>query len=178
MGKVYISAYEENGESLWGLFYEERGKQKALTENFKPLSFTSEEEAKIRLDAIEEERRSENAAIPFTPEEAKAYAESHRWKFATTYAQTAPHEYLLKKWLDDEEQREFERLVQAIRTYSVVGYFYRHPNNYLILGEQYYWHMFYPDNMAVDLINRSTTDHLEYRDGAYNYLNGASKGKW
>ena len=171
MGKVYISAYEENGESLWGLFYEERGKQKALTEDFKPLSFATEAEAEIKLDAIEAERRSEDAAIPFTPEEAMAFAESHRWKFATTYAQTAPHEYLVKKRLDAEGQHMFERLVQVIRTYSVVGYFYRHPNNYLILGEHYYWHMFYPDNMAVDLINRTTIDQLEYRDGVYRYRN-------
>lgn len=26
-----------------------------------------------------------------------------------------------------------------------------------------------PDNMAVDLINRTTTDYLEFRDGAYYY---------
>lgn len=27
----------------------------------------------------------------------------------------------------------------------------------------------YPENMAVDLINRTSTDYLEYRDGAYYY---------
>jgi len=27
----------------------------------------------------------------------------------------------------------------------------------------------YSENMAVDLINRTTTDYLEYRDGAYYY---------
>ena len=26
-----------------------------------------------------------------------------------------------------------------------------------------------PDNMAVDLINWTTTDYLEFRDGAYHY---------
>ena len=64
----------------------------------------------------------------------------------------------------------FQRLIQAINTRSVVGYFYGHKNNYLILGDHYYWYMpFYPDNMAVDLINRTTTDYLEYRDGEYYY---------
>ena len=52
---------------------------------------------------------------------------------------------------------------------SVVGYFYGHENKYLILGEHYYWYMPMPDNHAVDLINRTTTDYLEYRDGAYYY---------
>ena len=52
-----------------------------------------------------------------------------------------------------------------------IGYFYGHKNNYLILGDHYYWYMggCYPENMAVDLINRTTTDYLEYRDGAYYY---------
>ena len=27
----------------------------------------------------------------------------------------------------------------------------------------------YPENMAVDLINRTTTDYLELRDGVYHY---------
>ena len=63
----------------------------------------------------------------------------------------------------------FERLVQTINKYSVVGYFYGHKNNYLILDDHYYWHMDYPENLAVDLINRTTTDYLEYRDGVYYY---------
>ena len=52
-----------------------------------------------------------------------------------------------------------------------MGYFYGHKNNYLILGDHYYWYMidYYPENLAVDLINRTTTDFLEYRDGAYYY---------
>ena len=60
-------------------------------------------------------------------------------------------------------------MVQTINQYSVVGYFYGHKNNYLILGEHYYWYMDYPENLAVDLINRTTTDYLEYRDGVYYY---------
>lgn len=103
-------------------------------------------------------------------EEAKNFAESHKWKYASTYAKTAPHEYLVKKWLPEEDRKLFERLVQAINKNSVIGYFYSHENKYLILGDYYYWYMpFYPDNMAVDLINRTTTDYLEYRDGAYYY---------
>ncbi len=50
---------------------------------------------------------------------------------------------------------------------NLVGYFYGHKNDYLILGKHYYWFIPLPDNLAVDLINRTTTDNLEYRDGAY-----------
>ncbi len=168
--KVYISIFEENGETRWGLFYEDNnGDKKALTEDFKPIVFNSEADAKVKLHAIEDERESENAAEPFTLEEAQLFVERHKCKFATTYAKTAPHEYLVKKWLDEEEQLQFERFVQTINEHSVLGYFHGHPNNYLILGDHYYWYMDYPDNMAVDLINRTTIDHLEYRDGAYYY---------
>ncbi len=52
---------------------------------------------------------------------------------------------------------------------AVTGYFYNHKNNYFILGEHYYWYMDYPDNMAVDLINRTTVNFLEYNDGNYRF---------
>lgn len=172
MFKVYVSTCEDNGIAKWGLFYEDKKDRKQhLTEDFKPLVFDTEAEAKKKLDAIEAERLSEDSAEAFSVEDAKAFAENHKWKFATTYAKTAPHEYLVKKWLPEDERLLFERLVQTINKESVVGYFYGHKNNYLILGDYYYWYMVdcYPENLAVDLINRTTTDYLEYRDGAYHY---------
>ena len=60
---------------------------------------------------------------------------------------------------------------------SVVGYFYGHKNDYLILGDHYYWYMPVAENMPVDLINRTTTDNLEYRNGAYYYIGKDSKAK-
>ena len=172
MFRVHVSPFEENGIKKWGLFYEDKkGNKQHLTEDFKQLVFDTEADAKAKLGAIEAERQSEDAAEAFSLEEAKSFAESHQWKFATTYANTAPHEYLVKKWLSEEDRLLFERLVQTINKESVVGYFYGHKNNYLILGDHYYWYMIdcYPENLAVDLINRTTTDYLEYRDGAYYY---------
>ena len=172
MSKVYVSDFEENGVTRWGLFYDDvKGIRHQLTEDFKLLAFDTENEAIAKFDAIETERRSEDSAVPFSIEEAKTFAENHKWKFATTYAKTAPHEYLVKRWLSKEDRLLFERLVQTINKGSVIGYFYGHKNNYLILGDHYYWYMVdsYPENLAVDLINRTTTDYLEFRDGAYYY---------
>ncbi len=172
MTKVHVSVFEDSGIKKWGLFYEDKkGNKQHLTEDFKQLVYDTEAEAKDKLDAIEAERRSEDMAESFSLEEAKAFAESHQWKFATTYAKTAPHEYLVKKRLSEKDRLLFERLVQTINTEAIVGYFYGHKNNYLILGDYYYWYMIdcYPENLAVDLINRTTTDYLEYRDGAYYY---------
>lgn len=170
MSKVFVSEFAENGIKRWGLFYEDsKNVRQHLTEDFKPIVFDAENEARDKLDTIEAERRSEDSAVPFSLEEATVFAEGHKWKFATTYAKTAPHEYLVKKWLSKEDRLLFERLVQTINRDSVIGYFYGHKNNYLILGDHYYWYMDYPENLAVDLINRTTIDYLEYRDGAYYY---------
>lgn len=172
MFRVYVSEFMDKGIKKWGLFYEDkRGNRQHLTEDFKHLVFDTETDAKAKLCAIENERQSENAAEAFSLAEAKSFAERHQWKFATTYANTAPHEYIVKKWLPKDDRLLFERLVQTINKESVIGYFYGHKNNYLILGDYYYWYMIdcYPENLAVDLINRTTTDYLEYRDGAYYY---------
>lgn len=172
MSKVYALEIEDDGITKWGLFYEDqKGNTQHLTEDFKKLVFDTEADAKDKLAFIEAERKSEDSAVPFSFDGAKAFVESHKWKFATTYAKTAPHEYLVKKLLSEEDRLLFERLVQTINKESVVGFFYGHKNNYLILGDHYYWYMTdcYPENLAVDLINRTTTDYLEYWDGAYYY---------
>ena len=170
MADLYTAPFEDNGATRWGLFYESAKGRRHLTEDFRPLAFDTEAEAVRKLRLIEDERKSEDKAVPFSMEEAEAFAGRCRWKFASTYAKTAPHEYLLKRRLPEGDRRLFERLVQTINTKPVTGYFYGHRNNYLILGSHYYWYMpGYPDNMAVDLINRTTVDHLEYRDGAYYY---------
>lgn len=171
MPDLYVSSTESCGKILYGLFYsDEKGIKQSLVEDFKPVLFETMEEAQAKLDAMTAERQREDSAIAFNFDEAKAFTESHKWKFATTYAKTAPHEYLVKRWLSDDDQKQFERLVQAINKDYVIGYFYGHENKYLILDDYYYWYMpCYPGNMAVDLINRTTTDNLEFHDGAYYY---------
>ena len=167
MTKLVISTYDDNESVRYGIFYGEDGD--FYKEDWKPVLFETEEEAEQKLSMLETERTREDEAEPFTLEEAQKYAESHYWKFASTYAKTAPHEYCMKKWLAQEDQLLYERFVATIKKNPVVGYFYGHKNNYLILGDHYYWFMPVPDNLAVDLINRTTKDYLEYRDGVYFY---------
>lgn len=171
MSNVFIESFEDGDKAVWGLFYlDDKGVRHPLSENFKQVVYETREEAQTKLDAMTAERQREDSAVAFNFDEAKAFTESHKWKYATTYAKTAPHEYLVKKWLSEDEQKQFERLVQAINKDYVIGYFYGHENKYLILGDYYYWYMpCYPGNMAVDLINRTTTDYLEFKDGAYYY---------
>lgn len=173
MSKIFVSSFDADGTIKYGIF--DGRNNEIYHEDFKPVVFDTEEEAKAKLSAYEAEREREDKAIPFTLEEAEKYAESHYWKFASTYAKTAPHEYCIKKWLVDEDKLLYERFVATMKANSVVGYFYGHKNDYLILGKHYYWFMPLPDNLAVDLINRTTTDNLEYRDGAYYYKGVESK---
>ena len=176
MGKIFVAEHLEKDTTLFGLFYEdEKGKRKHLTEDFKEILFADEADAYVKLAEIENERAREDEAVPFSLAEAKTFAKSHRWKFASTYAKTAPHEYLVKNWLSEDEKILYRRFVRTMKGNSVVGYFYGHENRYLILGEYYYWFMFTPENMAVDLINRTTTDYLEFRDGAYYYVPGGRR---
>lgn len=171
MSLLYILQFkDDNGAEKFGLFYDDKyGNRCAHEENWKRVVFDSEEEARNKLEQIFEERKREDEAAAFSLEEAKTFVESHRWKFATTYAKTAPHEYLVKLWLSEDDKREYERFVATMKKNSVVGYFYGHKNDYFILGDHYYWFMGQHDNMAVDLINRTTINYLEYRNGEYYY---------
>ena len=176
MSKLFISEFDDNGTSRWGLFYlDHNGDKKAHSEDWKDVVFDTKEEALARLSAIEEEKAQEDMAPPLTLEEAAKFATDHEWKFASTYAKTAPHEYLVKKRLGEEDRLLYERFVATMKANSVTGYFYGHENKYLILGDHYYWFMGGHDNMAVNLINRTTIDYLEFRDGAY-YYKGPDKG--
>lgn len=168
MVKLYVSVYEEDN-SKYAIYDDRNNSHRVFTENFKPLVFDTEDEANAKLATYEEEKAREDGAVPFSLEDAKKYAESHYWKFASTYAKTAPHEYCIKSWLVEDDQLLYERFVATMKANSVVGYFYGHKNDYLILGDHYYWYMPVTENMPVDLINRTTTDNLEYKDGAYYY---------
>ena len=119
MSKIYVSTYDDNGVTRYAIF---DGRSNSIFhENFKPVVFDTEDEAKARLESFEKERIREENAVPFSLEDAKKYAESHYWKFASTYAKTAPHEYLVKQWLVDEDKLLFERFVATMRANSVVG---------------------------------------------------------
>jgi len=169
MPRLYVAPFDDNGTSKYAIYDDRSDPPRVFTDDFRPVVFETKDKAEARLQSYEEERAREDQAVSFSLDDAKKYAESHAWKLASTYAKTAPHEYLLKKKLVAEDQLLYERFVATMRANSVVGYFYGHKNDYLILGDYYYWFMPLPDNCAADLINRTTTDNLEYRDGAYYY---------
>ena len=170
MSRLYIHRTDGDDAGAYALVYDDaRGVRQAYTENWKPVCYGTRQEAEAKLAGLVEERRREDEAVPFGRQEAEEFTARLKWRSAVTYAETAPHEYLVKAWLSGEDKRDYERLVAAMKAYSVTGFFYGHENRYYILGDHYYWFMGQHDNAAVDLINRTTTDYLEFRDGAYHY---------
>ena len=168
MSKLFIQSL---GPDLYDICYydDKTGERKAHKENWKVVCFKTEKEAEERLAAVEAERKREDEAKPFTMEEAEAFVKKHEWTFATTYAKTAPHEYLVKARLSESQKKQYERFVATMKANSVEAYFYTHKNNYFILGDNYYWFMGQHENMSVDLINRTKTEYLEFKDGVYRY---------
>ncbi|MCR5234079.1 MAG: hypothetical protein K6E53_09250 [Lachnospiraceae bacterium] len=66
MSKLRVSSFSDSRIQKWGLFYEDtRGITQHLTEDFKPVVFDSEEQAKAKLELMETEKRSEDNAIAF-----------------------------------------------------------------------------------------------------------------
>ncbi len=101
MTKLIISTQDDNGLVKYGLLYDDSGDP--YKEEWKPVLFETQEEAEKKLAVLESERAREDDATPFSMKEAQKYAESHYWKFASTYAKSAPHEYCMKKWLVEED---------------------------------------------------------------------------
>ena len=55
MFKLYVSTFEDEGMLKWGLFYEDARGIQQLTEDFKPISYDTEEAAKHKLEVMEAE---------------------------------------------------------------------------------------------------------------------------
>ncbi len=87
---------------------------------------------------------------------------SKKWIFAKTYAETAPHEYVLRKMYTT---REFNFMVGLIRRAGFYGRFGKcKPTMYLIMGNYYYWTMGAPVKETT-VINRASLDQYELLEG-------------
>ena len=122
MSKLFIQSL---GPDLYDICYydDKTGERKAHKENWKVVCFKTEKEAEEWLAAVEAERKREDEAKPFTMEEAEAFVKKHEWTFATTYAKTAPHEYLVKARLSESQKKQYERFVATMKANSVEAYF-------------------------------------------------------
>jgi hypothetical protein len=85
----------------------------------------------------------------------RGFVNKYQWTFAKTYAQKAPHEYLVLDRIKDEWDRDmFVGVAQFINDAGFTAYYYSRQGRYYILDDYYYWTM---DEVIseTDLINRA-----------------------
>ena len=73
-------------------------------------------------------------------DEIRAFIEKQSWIFAKTYADKAPHEYIVRGRAAGTDE-EFMHMVKYITEKGITMYFWNHPNKYIYLDGHHYWVM-------------------------------------
>lgn len=131
------------------------------------------------IDEIENVEESKNN---YTEKEFEEFINQFQWTFAKTYADKAPHEYIVLSKVGLIHKDEFIKIAQFIRDKGFKAYYYSREGYYYKIGENYYWTM---DEKVedTDLINRAKWDDYELINNKWNWKGektGANKGfaKW
>lgn len=88
--------------------------------------------------------------------EKKDFAEfisRQNWIFAKTYADRAPHEYIVKGKLDKNDMSEFPEIVTYIRHFGFPAIFSGYEHIYYYYEGHYYWTMGDPVEETI-ILNR------------------------
>ena len=94
--------------------------------------------------------------------EFKSFVSKYDWIYAKTYADKAPHEYLLKEKLISEDMSVFEQAVSFIRDNGFLAFFWGQEYTYYYMDGHYYWTMGEPVSETI-LINRCEYNLYEMR---------------
>lgn len=94
------------------------------------------------------------------------------WVFATTYAQSAPHEYVVNGRTEAMTPEDFVRAAQVIRTFGAPAKFYDSTNIYLHSPDGWKWWGMSPDVTQSDIINRCRVEHVYGRQNAPRTVSG------
>ena len=74
---------------------------------------------------------------------------NNKWRFAKTYANTHPHEYIVRSKCDNVD--DFDALCEYIKNNGHIEYFFNIRGTYMSIGDYTYWVM-------GDVINRRWND--------------------
>jgi hypothetical protein len=104
----------------------------------------------------------------YTDKDFRDFVNKFKWTFAKTYANKAPHEYIVLGKVGVEHKAEFVNVARFIREAGFKAYYYRRQGYYLILDENYYWTM---DEKIedTDLINRAKLSEYELIDNSWRW---------
>ncbi|MBP1325842.1 hypothetical protein JOF28_001074 [Leucobacter exalbidus] len=83
------------------------------------------------------------------------------WAFAVTYADSAPHHYVVKDRTPELTPEDFVRAGRVIRTFGELGKFFKRTNLYLISPDgRYRWWGMDHDVADTGIINRADASHI------------------
>lgn len=99
-----------------------------------------------------------------TPNEwewARDFIAQRSWREAVTYRETAPHQYVVRKWeIEAQGNRDFDRFITLIRRFGHAEFFYKVRHLYWAIDEFKYWTMGWPVEETT-VINRARVDAPE-----------------
>ena len=101
-------------------------------------------------------------------EEFKTFVANNNWIYAKTYADWAPHEYVVKDKLDEKNQALVPEIVAFIRENGFPAFFGDQEHRYLYFDLHYYWEMG-DDPEKTIIINRCNYDdyRMTYRKSRF-----------
>lgn len=94
-----------------------------------------------------------------TIDEIREFVAGESWRFAKTYAEKAPHEYIVRDKINGTDD-QFVQFVLYIREYGFEASFWRKNHIYLPLDGKYYWTMGAPIDETI-IINRCRQSDYE-----------------
>ena len=88
-----------------------------------------------------------------TPDFIKSFIKCQSWVFAKTYADRAPHEYVVRGKQNGLDE-DFMAVVNYIAENGITMYFWNHPNKYIFVDGWQYWVMKDSDDDPSMVLNR------------------------
>ena len=91
----------------------------------------------------------------------REFIERQSWIFAKTYADRAPHEYVVRGKIEGTDE-EFMTVVNFIQEKGITMYFWNHPNKYIFVDEYQYWVMRDSEDDPTTILNRCNVGEYKY----------------
>lgn len=94
-------------------------------------------------------------------EALKDFINKQSWIFAKTYANKAPHEYIVRNRINGTDE-EFMAAVNYIQENGITMLYWGHPNKYIFLDGHQYWVMRNNEDDPTTILNRCNCDEYNY----------------
>ena len=93
-------------------------------------------------------------------DEIRKFIEKKNWIFAKTYANRAPHEYVVRDNINGSDE-EFMNVVNYIFENGITMYFWNYPNKYIFVDGHQYWVMRDCADDPTTVLNRCVLDNYK-----------------